>query len=114
MDKAETKYEKLKDKVKFTNNDNSMGMGNKEGEGEIMALKAEIEKLKRRDLASSIRRPLRGNDQNHSSSYLVSALSISDLVDSVMSPSLCRFSRCSMYRWKGVSREPHDAYATNS
>jgi hypothetical protein len=31
MDKAETKYEELKDKVKFTNHDNSMG--NKEGEG---------------------------------------------------------------------------------
>jgi hypothetical protein len=65
MDKAETKYEELKDKVKFTHNDNSMGMGNKESEGEIMALKAEIEKLKRRDLASGIRGPLRGNDQNH-------------------------------------------------
>jgi hypothetical protein len=44
-----------------------------------------------------------------SSSFFVSALSMSDLVDRVMSPSLCRFSKCSMYRWKGVSEEPHDA-----
>jgi hypothetical protein len=52
MDKAETKYEELKDKVKFTKEN---GQGNKEGEGLIMALKAEIAKLKRRDAASSIK-----------------------------------------------------------
>jgi hypothetical protein len=62
MDKAETKYEELKDKVKFNND---IGLGNKEGEGEIMALKAEIAKLKRRDAASSIKGSLRGNDNNH-------------------------------------------------
>jgi hypothetical protein len=62
MDKAETKYEELKDKVKF-NNDNSRGI--KEGEGENMALKAEIAKLKRRDAASGIKGSLRGNDHNN-------------------------------------------------
>jgi hypothetical protein len=52
MDKAETKYEELKDKAKFNND---IGLGNKEGEGEIMAMKAEIAKLKWRDAASSYR-----------------------------------------------------------